>query len=57
MGAGDGSGPQRYGQAEDHLEERRQRELRHEHAAHEQRVRHRDVAERGIALASRIVIV
>ena len=51
MGAGDGSGPQRRSQAsgeERPSKTRGERELRHEHAADEQRVRHGDVAQRGV---------
>src|SRR5512146_1127598 len=47
MGAGDGSGPERR-QAGFAEQERRQFELRHEHAADEQRIRHRDVARRRV---------
>jgi len=37
-------------------EKRGQRQLRHEHAADEQRIRHLDVAERGVMHLSRQVI-
>ena len=44
MGAGDGSGPQRRGQAgQAGRKERSERELWHEHADDEQRIRHGDV--------------
>ena len=54
MGAGDGNGPeQRCGQAgEAERQERRQPQLRHEHADDEQRLRHRDVAERRLIQAA-----
>ena len=46
MGAGDGSGPERYREADEAgRQDLGERELRHEHAAHEQRVRHRDVVD------------
>lgn len=56
MGAGDGSGPEHRWQdrGEGRLEERGQRELRDEHAADEQRLRYRDVAERRVGGARRV---
>jgi hypothetical protein len=53
MGAGDGCGPQRRGQAgQVGSEILREQQLRHEHAVDEQRVRHRHVAERGLNRAT-----
>ncbi len=46
MGAGDGRGPDQHRQAEQAAdEERGKRELRHEHADDEQRIRYRDVGD------------
>ena len=46
MGAGDGRGPDHHRQAEQAAdEERGKRELRHEHADDEQRIRYRDVGD------------
>ena len=53
MGAGYGSGPERCRQAGQGIQERRQCELRDEHAAHEQRVRYSDVAQRGLTALQR----
>ena len=51
MGAGDVSGPQRGGQASQGVPEKcGEQQLRHEHADDEQRLRHRDVVERGLSL-------
>ena len=50
MGAGDGSGPQRCGQAgQAGRKERSERELWHEHADDEQRIRYGDVAQRRVS--------
>jgi len=48
MGAGDGSGPEHRKARQGVGKERSECEFRHEHAADEQRVRHSDVAERGV---------
>lgn len=49
MGAGDGSGPQHRKARQGGRQERSEREFRHEHAADEQRIRHGDVAQRGVS--------
>ena len=49
MGAGDGSGPGKRSQgSEGGAQERHQSQLRHEHAADEQRFRHCGVVERSV---------
>jgi len=55
MGAGDGSGPEHRGQAGQGGKECGEFEFRDEPAAHEQRVRHRKVVERGIAGQARLL--
>ena len=48
MGAGDGSGPKHREARQGGGKERGEREFRNEHAVDEQRVRHGDVAQRGL---------
>lgn len=53
MGAGDGWDPNQHGQAGQAADEEcRKRELRHEHADDEQRIRHRNVVDHGLRVPS-----